>query len=297
MERDAWLELRRSGLGGSDAAAALGESPWLTAYELYLEKTGAVPPREESVRMRMGRRLEAVIANEYAHVYGVRLRRRHQVIRHPEHDWMFASPDRLIEGQRAGLEAKAVDPMAYRFGTWGEENSDEIPAHYLFQCVHYLACTGYERWYLAALVGGYTLRRYVVERDSELIELLIEREHEFWRRVERREPPELDYSHPTTIPLLKRLHPDIDGSEIALPEIAWHLHEARMHFESKVDNCQRAADAAKAELLEMTGKAAIGRLQTGDWYTRMKVSRSGYEVAPSSHIEFRFHKSRGGHHE
>ena len=38
-----WYELRKSGIGGSDAAAILGLSPWKTNVDLWEEKVGIKP--------------------------------------------------------------------------------------------------------------------------------------------------------------------------------------------------------------------------------------------------------------
>ena len=40
MPREDWLEMRKSGIGGSDAAAAVGLSPYQSMLELWLTKTG-----------------------------------------------------------------------------------------------------------------------------------------------------------------------------------------------------------------------------------------------------------------
>jgi putative phage-type endonuclease len=39
IERAEWLEVRKTGIGGSDAAAAVGLSPYKSPLELWLEKT------------------------------------------------------------------------------------------------------------------------------------------------------------------------------------------------------------------------------------------------------------------
>ena len=38
LPEDEWLEWRRRGIGGSDAAAILGVSPFATARDLYYDK-------------------------------------------------------------------------------------------------------------------------------------------------------------------------------------------------------------------------------------------------------------------
>lgn len=40
LSRDEWLEVRKHGIGSSDAAAALGLNPYKSQLELWMEKTG-----------------------------------------------------------------------------------------------------------------------------------------------------------------------------------------------------------------------------------------------------------------
>ena len=46
MPREQWLELRRNSIGGSDAAAACGQSPWTSPLALWCDKMGMIPDRE-----------------------------------------------------------------------------------------------------------------------------------------------------------------------------------------------------------------------------------------------------------
>ena len=40
LDREAWLDVRKGGIGSSDAAAAVGLNPYKSPLELWLEKTG-----------------------------------------------------------------------------------------------------------------------------------------------------------------------------------------------------------------------------------------------------------------
>lgn len=213
---DERLAERQGGIGGSDAAAAVGMSPWKTPYALFLEKTGQAEPEESTEIMRLGTRLEDVIADEYMERTGRKLHRVNQLLRHKAHPWMLASLDRRIVGEPAVVECKAVNAFAYRSEEWGPEGTDEIPTSYLIQCHHYLAVTGYERAELAALVGGSTLKIYVVPRSEEFIATLIEREAAFWAHVERKEPPPV-----SSVDEAKARWPVSSGVSIeATPEVA-----------------------------------------------------------------------------
>jgi putative phage-type endonuclease len=296
--REDWLEERRKGVGGSDAAAALGQSRHKTMFELFQEKAGnntamQLGGLDGVERVDFGKAMESVIANMYAKRYGVKLRRHNRIFRHPEHRFMLSNYDRTIDGKREGLECKNVDSMAFRFGEWGEEHSDEVPAEYLLQCTHYLATSGYGVWHLAACVGGNRLVVYHIERDPEMIDMVVDGEAEFWKFVEKNEAPPLDYQHPSAIGLLKKMYPGTDGSTIYLPAEAEALHYARMDFDEQEKLMKAGSDAARARLMHMMGEASVGLLPNGGGYTRKIVERKAYEVEAMKYTDFRFSAKKG----
>ena len=64
-----WLAWRRQGIGGSDAAAILGISPWRTARDLYDDKLGSVSAQDDSgiwVALEMGHLLEDLVARIFS---------------------------------------------------------------------------------------------------------------------------------------------------------------------------------------------------------------------------------------
>jgi putative phage-type endonuclease len=295
--REEWLQLRRKGVGGSDAAAALGQSPYTTALELYYDKIGDRVPRDIDAdgveRTDFGRALEGVIASQYAQRYDVRLRRRNVMIRHPKYGHMLSNVDRTIDCVKAGLEIKTVDQFAYlKSGLWGEPESDEVPPHYLLQCAHYMACLDYPIWYLAVLIGGHKMVRYVIERDRELEQMLIDGECMFWTHVETREPPPLDYEHPHAIGLLKRLYTGTDGGTVSLGEDLYHWHRVRMDAEERKKQDEAVIDACRARILDVMGNAAVGRLPDGGTYSRKVIHRPAYEVEDCEYTTLTYRKPK-----
>ena len=94
--RTAWLEARRRGVGASDIAAILGRSSWKTAYHVYHEKLGSWV-QADNPRMRWGRKLEDLVAQEYAELTGrFVFRPEETLLRSKAYPWMFASLDRLV---------------------------------------------------------------------------------------------------------------------------------------------------------------------------------------------------------
>ena len=64
QDRKAWLNLRKEGLGGTDAAVIMGMSKFKTLHRLWAEKTGRFQPEELSndEAVHFGAVLEEVVA-------------------------------------------------------------------------------------------------------------------------------------------------------------------------------------------------------------------------------------------
>jgi putative phage-type endonuclease len=180
-----WLQERRSGIGGSDAAAILGLSKWKTPLEVYMEKRGELAPRPDNESMRWGRVLEPVIRQQYAERTGRVVRVPDYIVYHQDHSFMLANLDGVTDDRRV-VEIKTARTSQ----GWGDPGTDEVPQEYLLQVQHYMAVTGFGVADVAVLIGGSDFRVYEVPADRELQEMLIESEAEFWHRVEQGIPPE-----------------------------------------------------------------------------------------------------------
>ena len=84
--------------------------------------------------MRQGRDLEEYVARRFSEETGLKVRRANAIFQNEENPFMLADFDRLIVGQKAGLECKTVSP--YSSDKWNDGN---IPLHYQMQVQHYLA--------------------------------------------------------------------------------------------------------------------------------------------------------------
>jgi putative phage-type endonuclease len=182
-ERAAWLEARRLGLGGSDAAPALGLSKWKSPLVLYLDKIGELTTIE-SEPMRWGTAMEPIIRQRYADDNRQDIVRP-PMLKHPKHEWMLGNVDGLI-GKDKILEIKTARSSE----GWGEVGSSEIPDEYMLQVQHYLCVTHRVVADVAVLIGGSDYRVYTVEADREIAEMLLDGEAAFWHMVQSRTPPE-----------------------------------------------------------------------------------------------------------
>lgn len=85
LPREQWLEYRRKGIGGSDAAAVLGISPFRTGRDLYYDKLNIVTAddAENWVQLEVGTLLEPLVAKIFAHKTGYKIYRRPFMFQHP----------------------------------------------------------------------------------------------------------------------------------------------------------------------------------------------------------------------
>lgn len=179
------LETRRSGIGGSDAAAAVGMSRWKSSLALYLEKRGEIEPGPVHPAMVWGNRLEGSIRQAYTEEVGVDVTIPDGTPRSREHPFMLFHPDGITADGRL-FEAKT----ARSDDDWGDAGSAEVPIEYWMQVQHGMAVMGLPVADIAVLFFGSDFRIYRVPADREAQDLLIKRERAFWRRVVEGNPPQ-----------------------------------------------------------------------------------------------------------
>lgn len=255
MSRSEWLQHRRKGIGGSDAAAVAGLNPWKSPIAVWLEKTGQIEPEEPGEAAYWGTILEDIVAQEFTKRTGMKVRRRNAILKHPQYEWMIANVDRMLVGSPEGLECKTTS--AYQAKEW---EGDEVPAPYIIQVQHYMAVTGAKAWWLAVLIGGQRFVHKRIERDDELIEQLIELEKDFWEKhVVQGVPPELDGSKAST-ELVKRMYPEAKLPEIELPDESKTLIEALEQINAELKELETKKAEYENRLKAMLGEHEAGRI-------------------------------------
>jgi len=214
MSRDDWLRIRRNGIGASDAAAAIGLSPYQSPLELWMVKTGrdaTLPkpdPDDQGSPVYWGNVLEPIVAEHYSKRTGRKVRRVNSVLQHPDPNkaWMLANLDYAVVGddEVQVLECKT----AGEFGARKWRNG--VPDYVQCQVQHQLAVTGKQAADVCVLLCGQELKIYRIERDDELIAELIRLERQFWSYVESDTPLPADYSD-SADRALRHLYPDDNG--------------------------------------------------------------------------------------
>lgn len=218
-------ELRRTGLGASDASAAVGVNPRKTALDVYLAKRGMIERDEAGEPAYWGNRLEHIVLEEHAIRAGVPVlglvRGLYPAVFHPEggrpdvdavpsewaellgtlrhplHAWLMChldgweltpdlkTPVRPVQAKTAG---------AWMAREWGEEGTDETPPEYIVQEQHEAMIVEAVLGIVLpipvpVLFGGQRFATYEVAPDAEFQADILSIEQELWERIQRGDPP------------------------------------------------------------------------------------------------------------
>lgn len=276
LPREDWLEVRKQGIGSSDAGAAVGLNPYKSQLELWLEKTGRdatlpkIDPHDEESPAYWGNVLEPIVAWHYSKRTKNKVRRINAVLQHPNPDlpWMLANIDREVIGTDDVqiLECKTAGINGAHL--W----KDGIPEYVQLQVMHQLAVTGKQTADVAVLLGGQHLEVHRIERDEQMITRLIELERKFWTYVENDTPPPADGSASAEA-ALRRLYPEDNGqtvdfsSRAGLAAVYLELKAVRQSIGEK----ETREAQLKQILLQAMGEATRAEFSSG--YISWKKSK------------------------
>jgi putative phage-type endonuclease len=277
ITRDEWLAARRNGIGGSDAAAILGLNDWSSPYEVYADKLGLLPQKDETEAMRQGKDFEEYVARRFMEKTGKLVRRMNYMLQSCANPFMLADVDRIIVGEDAGLECKTTSVMQL-----SKFKNGDYPAHYYCQCMHYLAVTGFKKWYLAVLVLNQGFYIFEIERDEDEIAALIKSEAEFWHLVQNRTPPPVD-GLPATERAINAVYPECD---VEMP--LYGLEDTLTAYKAAKETVKAAKkehDRLEQEILLKMEGAVIGRAR-GFEVTNKTISRGAYTVQATNYKKF-----------
>ncbi|HET8744631.1 MAG TPA: YqaJ viral recombinase family protein [Ramlibacter sp.] len=255
-------------LGGSDAAAVMGVSPWSTPVELWQEKTGRkrkdpVDPMREKILAR-GHKLEPFIrdmAIDKLRERGlkVELLAINERYRDPEHDFLACEIDfelrltgsiviagELIELQREHVNVDAKSVTGFARKKWGLEDTEDVPIEYAVQFQHGLMITGRNYCLVAALRSFDDVDLFWTVRDEQTIAGMRAKELDFWvNHVLADVPPD-----PLTFDDIKALFPLDNGlAAEATEEIAEKVSQF-YRIKGQIKEWEDAAEALKFEIAE-----------------------------------------------
>ena len=273
ISKEEWLEIRKTGIGGSDAGAVVGLNPYSSAYSVYHEKLSLVEAFEGNDKTRLGTDLEDYVAKRFEEETGKKVRRLNAVLRSIERPHMLADVDRMIVGEDAGLECKTTANFeGYKF------SEGEYPAYWACQCYHYMSVTGAKWWYICVLdLSSGKLSVIPITREESEIKALEEMEKTFWREnVEKRVCPAPNGSDRCD-EIIEEKYPTADIGAPAIDLMGYSKELARLaEIKAQIKPLE---DEKKA--LEQSLKEALGEAPSGE-YGLYKIT---YKNTTSSRVD------------
>lgn len=250
---DEWLALRRTGVTASELPIIAGNRPGLV--ELWAYKSGLIeredPDPATQELFDIGHALEPVIAELYTRKTGRPLRRVARMVRHPEHEWLFASLDRVsaVKGERIIGELKFAPHRRW------DDGIEAVPADVQDQVQGQMLVSGYPMTHVAVLIGG-RLDWHEVPADPEYQDALLRMAMRFRQQVLNGERPEVDGSE-STRKALTRMHPsdtlDMLDPTPKLDALALELRAAKAAAETVTAEQDRIENVIRAVLGDHEG--------------------------------------------
>ncbi len=255
--KEHWLEMRTKVISSTESSALFGANKYLTPFELWHQKkNGTVVTIEETERMKFGNILEDVIASETCSV--------NEWVGEPFKDYWVASETRtgssfdwqvVTRDGPAILEIKNVDGLVFS-REWGKDKSGGLmaPPHLEFQLQHQLMMTEFDTIYLAALVGGNSLKIIKRTRNEKVIAAIIKKIAEFWTSIDENNPPAPDFEKDHEF-INKLFGYTEKGTELKIDGDCdiWKVAEKHRDGSDAEKAGKLNKDAAKAELLTLIG--------------------------------------------
>lgn len=243
-----WHEIRSQHIGGSEVAALFDMSPFTTLWQVWMEKSGKLPPEDLSGNksIQAGTFLESGIANWAAHRWDMKI---DKVVDY------FTADDCPGMGASLDFQTDGGHPVEIKWSAHGdgwEYEGDTItsaPDNYVLQVLHQMACTGAEYGWLIALIRNEP-RRMKVPRSEEIISKIKSHVAAFWDSVRAGQEPPVDFNKDGEA--VVRLLDFVPMSDITLGDEHAHLFQKYLDNAAIEKEAKAKKEEAKTELLTLS---------------------------------------------
>lgn len=294
LRTEEWEVVRHIGIGGSEAAAVLGISPYQTAAGLYYSKIGTPLSPEFELRKNWsfdrGHVLEPFIIETFCSITGAKVIKESRMFGNRKHPSCTANIDAIVQfpdGRIFIFEAKSTIK-----GNWDAWAAGKIPGHYIPQMRQYPAVLDDDRiagtfigccftddtvvsgLYVGSQFDGDKFVTRYLERDkTREEELLMEEERWFQAHIEKNDVPPMngdpDREQEVIKTYLQRL-PTKEAKQWLLAEVEtdikeWlHLKESYSAIQKKGKALDADAKSIAVRLIEKLGDATQAEVDLGD---------------------------------
>jgi len=289
---DAWLDARRGGIGASEIAAVAGLSRRRGPWDVWSSKVDGTE-LEPSDAMRWGQFIESRIVDWWARETG-RWVGPGGLFRHPEHDWLIATPDAvvyepgldyLINGVQSQVQA-VVDAKNAGWHMGGDWDDDGAPVEYICQITWQMLAVGVTDGYLVAAIGGKPPTERHFTLDDDLAAALTARGAGFWDLVQTRTPPPLDGSAPAGKWLAARYADADPDATVDLDDDDVAALRQWLELDQRIADLELAQKTVENAVKEHLGAASFGVYKGREFVTWKTINRRGFTVEPTTFRKF-----------
>lgn len=286
LSRYEWEQIRKLGLGGSDAAIVDGLSPYRTAQDLFYDKTGAPVKRSgrdtgKEFIFSYGHKLESLVVDEFCRRTGATVVPEPRMFAKRGAEFMTANIDAIVKlpsGDIYVFEAKTT--TFFNKDAW---DGGKVPRHYIPQCLQYPNVLDDPRvrgTYIGCIYGNTPNDFFCsrVELDMTELQAQTDRERKFWEThiVGNVVPPKSgDPAQDLETlkifgfgPANKNNDPvkfsSFDTSVLERARTWLDLNEKLSTAKKMVENLEEARNAASISLIERLGESVTGTLPLDD---------------------------------
>lgn len=255
-------ETRSKTIGSSDIGAILGVDSYKSEIDLWLQKLGRKTEEERELeweyRLQAGHDAEPRLRKYFMDKTGHKVHNRNATLVNSQIEWATCNPDGIVtlaydipgaeKGDRGLLEIKTASHWA------GQEWKDDlIPDKYFAQVQWQLFVTGLKFAYIVFESDYFPREPYLVQRDDEQIEYMVDKATKFIEHVKNRTVPEPDGSRACDNAINEYYPPEeAQEEEIELSAYVDEVEELK-DLKSKIKALQE-----EAKLKEQTLKLALG---------------------------------------
>ena len=274
-------------IGASDTPAILGLDLYRTPYDVWLEKTGRIPPTDltGNKAAEAGIILEPSVL-DFAEQHIGKIMRKVEIpvdglgfplIVHL--DGITVDSGDPVEAKTSGL----FSPLAIE---WGEDGTDEVPDYVAIQVQVQIAASKKNLGHIPAFLGGRGFSMFRLPSNKELQQIIMDSLGKFWIDCVQADTPP-----PNSVPSLAiagriRREP---GSTI---EIDQEVIDQYLTAGDLAKGAKNNFDAAKAVMLAFLGDAEAGLIDDVTRVTYFEQERKAYEVQASKFRVLRIKKMK-----
>ena len=244
-------------LGGHDVAGILGLHPYLTPLQVYANKLGLSEPFGGNEATWLGSAVEFAATQYYMTTQPDEAVVQMQVdLKHPDHPFLGGHPDGIIflpekEKPDHMLELKLTRVKK----GWGMPLTDEIPRHFLIQCMYYMGMAELPYCDVLVIHPFDAKVPYVVKFNEKLYDVIIQAAVSFWNaHVLTATPPPVSGSFPENdSAVLDRLIGQKDSDIIPATAEVDRLAHQLFELQAEKDSLKKAEESLKAQIKQAIG--------------------------------------------